>query len=253
MPPSPVQLFNAYTNTTIAVRARVLAYIRASWNTLDAWREPDIERFVARIVPVVTGGQVQIASLTDGYLAAMASAVLGIPSRPIGIPAKLVTDLAMRGVATSDVYRRMGPTVWTALSRGYDLRAAAGQGLTRALITAGTDLQLAKTHSVRYSASRNDNIVGYSRVPDGAACELCLLASTQRYHNEDLMPIHDRCGCDVEPLFGEHDPGQVIDQELLDRINAAQQSDVAVAVHEHGELGPVLAVAGQNFDGPNDI
>lgn len=43
-------------------------------------------------------------------------------------------------------------------------------------------------------------IVGYERVPDGNACDLCDLASGQRYTRGDLMPIHDGCGCGVEPL-----------------------------------------------------
>lgn len=43
-------------------------------------------------------------------------------------------------------------------------------------------------------------IVGYERVPDGGACVLCLTAAGQRYHSDDLMPIHDKCGCGVEPL-----------------------------------------------------
>lgn len=253
MAPSPTQLLSAYTTTTITVRRRVEAFVRASWGSLDSWREADIERFVARIVPVVAGGQVQIASLTDGYLAAMSSVVLGQTFRPVGVPKKFITDDVMRGVAATDVYRRTGPTVWTALSRGHTINEAVRQGLTRAVITAGTDLQLAKTHATRYALERNDNVVGFSRVPDGAACELCLLASTQRYHVGDLMPIHDRCSCDVEPLFGEKDPGQIIDPDLLDRLNTANESGIDVAVHDHGELGPVLTVAGQNFDGPSAV
>jgi hypothetical protein len=67
------------------------------------------------------------------------------------------------------------------------------------------------------------------------------------------MPIHDRCACDVEPLFGETDPGQIINPDLLDRINSAQDSGTDFVVEDHGELGPVLAVAGQHFDGPDDI
>lgn len=253
-PPSldPTRLLAAYTTTTVAVRARVEMSVRGAWSGLDAWRTPDISRFARQVAPVVTGGQRQIAALTDGYLAAMTAAKLGRPYRPTGIPKSTIG--AIRGDVTPiDVYERTGPTVWTALSRGYTIDEAAGQGLGRALIAVATDLQLAKTFATRYALERNDNVVGYRRVPDGAACDLCLLASTQRYHVEDLMPIHDRCACDVEPLFGEHDPGQVIDRDLLDRLNAAQDSGTDVAVHDHGELGPVLTVAGQNFDGPDDI
>lgn len=252
MAPSPAQLFDAYTTATTTTRARVLAFVRASWGGLDAWHASDIDTFVRRVVPVVNGGQVRAASLTDAYLAAIASLVLGVPNRPVGIPHRLVNDQTMRGVPAADVYRRTGPTVWTALSNGRTLDDAVSEGLTRALVAAATDLQLAKTHATRYALERNDGVVGYQRVPDDAACDLCLLASTQRYHSGDLMPIHDRCSCDVEPLFGDTDPGQIINADLLDRLdNVAAGTDVVV--HEHGELGPVLTVAGQAFTGPDDI
>lgn len=45
-------------------------------------------------------------------------------------------------------------------------------------------------------------IVGYERIPDGDACELCNLAAGQRYKTDDLMPIHNLCGCGVEPVMG---------------------------------------------------
>jgi hypothetical protein len=251
--PSPAQIHDAYVHATDEVRRRILAYTQAAWHSLDQWRTPDIERFVRKVVPVVTGGQVRVANLTDAYLAAMATNVLGVATRPVGIPTSTVNDSVMRGVTTADVYRRTGPAVWSALAAGAPLDDAVHQGLTRALVTAGTDLQLARTHATRYSLSRDDRVVGYQRIPDGGACELCLLASTQRYRGEDLMPIHNRCGCDVEPLFGDGDTGQIIDHELLDRINTARSSGTSIAVEDHGELGPVLTVAGQSFTGPSDI
>lgn len=269
-PFSPVQLLNAYTTTTVALRRQVQAFVAATWGSLDSWRELDIHRFVGQVVPIVTGGQRQVATLTDGYLATMASLVLDRPIRPIGIPPKRVTDLEIRGTDAVEVYGRTGPTVWTALSRGHSLDDAVRQGLSRALATADTDLQLAKTHAVSYATERSDHVSGFERIPDGGACDLCLLASTQRYHSGDLMPIHNRCGCDVEPIFGEHDSGQIINEGLRAKLEDqgvtvyrghGEQSfygrvagnDVGVAVQEHGELGPVLTVAGETFTGPDDI
>lgn len=255
--PDPAQLVSAFSTSTAAIRRRVLAYVLATWNGLDSWRAADIDRFAARAIPAVQGGQRHLASLTDGYLAAMERAVLGTAAKPIGIPAAAISFEAIRGVSAVDVYRRMGPTVWTALSRGTPLQSAVHEGLARALVTAGTDLQLARTHATVYALERNDNVTGYERVPDGEACELCLLASTQRYHSDDLMPIHDRCACDVEPLF--EDRGQVVHPGLLDKLNtgsldeARQMYQDRVAVEQHGELGPVLTVAGQHFTGPGDI
>jgi hypothetical protein len=96
----------------------VLDFVQRSWVGLDEYRDADIERFVAAVVPVVTGGQVRIAALTDAYLATVETAVLGDVARPVGVPRSLVTDEVMRGVPASDVYGRSGPTVWTALANG---------------------------------------------------------------------------------------------------------------------------------------
>lgn len=103
--------------------------------------------------------------------------------------------------------------------------------------------------------ANNDNIVGYRRVPAGGnVCELCLTAATQRYHRDDLMPIHPGCSCDVEPLYGSEDPGQVIDLVTSDTGEpAAVDNPSDVVVQDHGELGPVLAVRGQAFRGPDDL
>jgi hypothetical protein len=70
------------------------------------------------------------------------------------------------------------------------------------------------------------------------------------------------------PIFGRTDPGHVIEPERLESVHERIEerfgvSDAgardpidyrdALIVHEHGEIGPVLAVRGQKFTGPNDI
>lgn len=244
-----------YDGQVRSIRARVHTFVRGTWGGLEQLRDDDVKRFVSRIIPVVAGGQRQVASLTDAYLAAIQRNVTGTRSRPLGVPTKLITTEAMRGVPAEIVYRRPAVTVYTALSNGVPFDQAMHSGLDRALAISATDLQLARTHTMRYIGSQNDRIVGYRRVPGGGnVCALCEEASTQRYHVEDLMPIHNGCSCGVEPIFGTEDPGQVIDQDLLDEIRSrGEDAGATVAVHDHGELGPVLTVTGQTFTGPDDL
>lgn len=267
--PAVRRIVTAYRDQAALVRARVLDFVQRTWNGLDDYRDADIDRFVAVVVPVVTGGQVQIAGLTDAYLATIETAVLGDVARPAGVPRSLITDDVMRGVPAADVYGRAGPTVWTALANGSTMTAAVAAGLDRMLATAATDLQLAKTHTSRFVLGGKDHVVGYRRVLEGRrSCGLCVVASTQRYHKDDLMPIHGRCDCGVEPIFGGADPGQVIDTSTLDGLHAHIEDRFGVAdrggrdpvdfrsvlvTHEHGELGPVLAVKGQQFTDDPDI
>lgn len=261
----------SYRTQAALVRSRMLDFIRRAWGSLDEFRDADIDRFVAAVIPVVLAGQRQVVSLTDAYLAATAATVLGGPTRPTGIPALTIEEL--RGARAEEVYRRSGITVWTALKEGVTLAVAADRGLTRAIDLASTDLQLAKTHASREILGRDDRVVGYRRVLEGAkSCGLCAVAATQRYRVAELMPIHAGCDCGVQPIFGERDPGQVVNPDQLEGIhqtiaerfgrasesargipgNAADYRDVLV-VHEHGELGPLLGVRGQVFTGPSDI
>jgi hypothetical protein len=138
---------------------------------------------------------------------------------------------------------------------------------------ANTDLQLAKTrtlYTVFRRGSYNDGspIKMYRRVPGGEnPCELCEIASDQVYFTDDLMPIHDNCACDVEEETGEgltehdiayhhlsaienDDPNA--DPEIINLDDPADDSK-QVAIRDHGELGPVLTWADQNFTGPQDL
>lgn len=271
MPLSPEsrRVVLTYRDQTAALRARIVRYVEANWRRLSSWRDADIDRFVQTVLPVVEGGQRTIAALTDGYLAALESSVTGATVRPVGISPRSTTTLALRGIEGAEMYRRAGVTVWAALDRGVPLPAATEQGLQRALSLATTTLQLAKTHTSQAVLAQNENVAGYRRVLEGPeTCGLCAVASTQRYRSEELMPIHGGCDCGVAPIFGDTDPGRVIDPDRLqgireelsgrfgvpgDRINRADELRRYVVVNQHGELGPVLGVRGQQFTGPDDI
>ena len=129
------------------------------------------------------------------------------------------------------------------------------------------DLQLAQTHTAQRRMSSGHGIVGYRRVLTGSEnCALCAIASTQRYHRGSLMPIHDHCDCLVAPIYGEHDPGRVINEGLMSSVRASIDEHYGQAgwerpskpmrdirVRTHGEYGPTLTWERQNFRGPSDI
>lgn len=228
-----------------AIRVRIERFISTVWAGLGSYRDADITRFVNVVLPVVLGAQQQVAALTDAYLAALAASVLGTPVRETGVKVKAVTGEALRGVSPQEVYRRPGIQVWTALSLGKTFTQAVSEGLERALDIARTDLQLVKTHTARRILEGDRRVVGHQRVVSGKGCSLCHKAAGQRYTKANLQPIHDNCDCGVRPIYARAPVSQADQQEAAE--------DVEVIVHEHGELGPVLAVKGQNFTGPHDI
>ena len=108
------------------------------------------------------------------------------------------------------------------LSQGKNLQSSLEAGSRRLTTITQTDMQLAKTHTGREARGNNQNIVGYVRVLTGREnCALCFIASTQRYRRGDLLPIHPACDCTEAPLYGDTDPGQVIDEVLLEATHEA--------------------------------
>lgn len=246
--PSSSRLDAAYVAQVKAVRARVEAFAQARF-AAGEHRDADVARFVAQVVPVVLAGRKQVSSLTDAYLAR----VLGI--RSLG---PIDTD-ALRGVPATEVYARPYKTVWTKLSEGLTYDAAVSAGAARLVDIALADMQMAKrntAHAVLSSAG----VEHYKRTLTGNVnCALCYLASTQVYSTADLLPIHPGCDCGVTALPNGEKP----DMSLVSATHEAVQERLGVSdsggrapdyrkqliVHEHGELGPVLAVRGQHFAG----
>lgn len=178
----------------------------------------------------------------------------------------------VEAVEPEAVYGRIADHVrFISVSRGISPQDAALEGLRRAVAVADTDVMLAERAQVqRFLTQRKPTgVVGYRRVlhPElgggGPPCGLCVVAATRIYHIEDLMPIHARCRCSVAVVTKELDPGLKLNDDdlktLLSTVYSAaggntrnQLKTVRVEIAEHGELGPILVNADQNFRGPDE-
>jgi hypothetical protein len=269
--PASSRLEAANQAQSAQLRAAMLAALLGLWRSLGSWRETDIERFVRLATPILLGAQTRMTALTAAYLSRQVAAITGNPLRQAPAPTRLTGEV-LRGVPLADEYARPFHDVWTALHDGKPLNDAVQAGADRLTSLATTDLQLAKTHSARAVLAGEEHVVGYRRVLEGAhSCGLCIVASTQRYHKADLMPIHPGCDCSVAPIIGTHDPGRTIDEQRLADAHQAIAERFAghdsgargtgaipdyrrvLVVHEHGEIGPVLGVRGQKFTSPTDL
>ncbi|MFJ4768453.1 hypothetical protein ACIP88_04950 [Streptomyces uncialis] len=241
--------------------------MRRNWVDLDAYRDSDVVRFQRQALPVILAGERQIASLTTSYLEQSYREDTGEAVR-VGLDFDTVTGAALRGVDLEEVYLRPFVEVRTALSKDSPLDVAVDRGTTRLETLIKTDLQLARTHTVREVASQLPRFEYTVRELQGEYdCALCMIASTQRYHKRDLAPIHPGCDCLVKLVTADYDPGQVIDEDLLERVHdlvdeATGQRDRGgravdyrkiIIANEHGEIGPVLGFRDQNFAGPGDV
>ena len=250
---------------------------------LGSWRDDDISRYLEIVGPQIAGLKIQAANLQAAYYQQVAAAN-GESFTPVNSrPQDLTDEILRNGPNTAEVYRRPFVEAWTALSSGELVRTAVERGAQRATSLAETDIQLASRQAGLNQRNANTNIVGYRRILTGSEnCALCAIASTQRYTRGNLKPIHPGCDCGEEPIYGEFDPGQVIDPEGLDSLHEAlvQQLDVSdanarsadigklvqyedgtrladfteiIVTREHGEYGPTLAWRNQAFTGPNDF
>lgn len=268
-PEQAAALAAAYRLAMSDVREQVAAAVEAAWRALTSWRDSDIDGFVAQVVPIVLGGQQAMAGLVDASLADARSAALGVASRPSGVRLDRVSGAAARnGTPPEVVYRRAGVQVWRDLGAGKPLDVAVEHGLQRAVKAAQTDVQRTKQLATREIIKDDDRVVGFRRVLVGEEnCGLCVVASSQRYHRSELLPLHSGCDCSTQALWGTEDPGQVIDEDILAAAHEAIMSTFGISdaaarapdyrrlilVREHGELGPTLTVRKHRFSGPEAL
>lgn len=268
----------SYQFATQSLRTSLTAYLTALWQSLGTYSNAQMATFIAQAVPVVNGGQQQMASLTAGYLAAQKAAALGVPMVPIAINQRAVTGAAVRnGTKPSEVYGRPFHLVWRQLAdlprEPGSIDQAIQSGQDRVVQSALTDLQLSKRAAIDQVQAKDKQVRWAQRVIEGAhTCALCIVASTQRYHNGDLKGIHPGCDCSWIFVYGDAYPDQVVDPKRLHDVHALIEDRFGVSAaaaraipsqglpnykdvlvtHEHGELGAVLAVRGAPFASADD-
>jgi hypothetical protein len=213
------------------------------WVGLDAYRDANVDRFVRLAVPKVRAGQIATARLTAQYL---------------GGPV-LSRDLiaGVRPVDPAVEYRRPAVKVYTLLSQGVPLAESVRQSAALVGDLVATDLQLALRAQSRASLEAGGH-TRYRRVLTGREdCDRCRLAAMNIYSTADLLPIHGHCDCTVEPvedaLPSVDLSGLNLSAQRADEVAGGVSPESLVAVREHGELGPVVVWASDQFTGPDDI
>jgi hypothetical protein len=276
--PQIVAIAAAYQRQTRALRDQVEQYIEALWRSLGIYRDPQKATFVKEITPVILGAEKQMLSLTSAYMASNRQLTIGGTSTPARVtPSKLTGSATRNGVSPEEVYGRPFHKVWRDLGNNVEPDRAIARGLTNAKQAASSDLQRTKVLTSQEIISGDPKATWFERILEGShSCGLCIVASTQRYRKQKLLPMHPGCDCGVQCHYGDpsqeplnlprlQDVHQAIENTFGQSSSAAREipdtyvdgkpvkyKDVLV-VHEHGELGPVLAVKGHRFTGPDDL
>jgi hypothetical protein len=249
----------------LIVQAGVQA--KADFLSLPNWRDDNKAEFYDAIRRDLLPVKQQAAQFSWGYHAQRARLAGQEFRMPRFNPEDFETSVLRNGAAFEEVYQRPFAEMRTALAQGRSFDDALELGGRRASTLAQTEVQLSRRQASLFARNRNDNIVGYLRVLSGSEnCALCFVASTQRYTRGELLPIHPGCDCGEMPIYGNSDPGQVIDEYNLEKAHQQVEARFGISdrgareidyrqiiVSEHGEMGPLLSVRGQKFTGPNAL
>lgn len=262
---------------TDQLRAQLLAALTAIYGAgiaADMLTNPAaLISFLKRLVPLSLAAQAQMVRSTTLDLHRQ------LPlDKPISVKPTDIIGAKLRGKPIEQVYSRAVYDIEDLLDAGHSFEEATDYGLHRVTQNAVTDLQLARTHATAaYTAQLQDQLrveVGTMRTLSTTKpnhCALCVLASTQVYYKPgQLMEIHPGCGCGQKLVFEDEidERRDEMDRRYLDLHNAIrrdlgdefQDSDAwsgaemyknIVMTHEHGEIGPILGVRGQRYEGPS--
>lgn len=241
------------------------AQVVALFGGIENWGDHDaIARAAESAGQTVRASAQASASLADAYIArVLAESVGGSPRTPGAL--RVVGPLRHGVRSWGSLYGRVADTVRFERARGRSLEEAIAIGLDRADAMVQTDLSLARRDQYQRSLSAHPKVKAFRRVihPEmskSGTCGLCIAAADRRYNRGDLLPLHARCKCTVAPITAAGDPGGTLNDQDLAEVYAMSASNKAAdlkrvryQVHEHGELGPVLARFGDHWRGPAEV
>jgi hypothetical protein len=210
----------------------------------ESWDADGAQQFSDQSSVIMDGAQNLMTDIVDTFMTDILNEIRGTHSGPKGVR----FEPNLRGVPSREVYKRPYVEVWSGLKDGLLFEDAKQNGLNRLAEIADDDLSLAYRTGAQKSMVAN-KITKFRRVvrPElskGGTCPLCHLASGNTYNRSTLLPIHTHCRCAVMPIVGTDDPGSRLNSEDLGSLEVPKEEPV---IRNHGELGPILQVAGQHF------
>jgi hypothetical protein len=266
--PTIEQQVDAHTIARAALTAQAVAAARDAFGDFAGWYDTDaITKLCTTLATRVESVQRVQAATTNAYLTKVTRELTG---RRITSPKVIDVRELRPGVTHAGAYGRVTDYYRWRISE--DDERAEELAIERAAVIAETDIDLAFRDMSNRFMQEAANVDGYRRVirPErsiGGSCGLCVVASDRVYSRADLLPLHARCKCTVLPITGDDDPGLELNEAdfrtlygtdsgatavngTKGRTDAASLKRGRYRVRNHGELGPVLVSADDDFRGP---
>lgn len=254
--PPPVTLAEAHIQLQARLQALATQAVANAWTGLAAYNAANVAQFLGIVVPLILAAQRQSAALTNAYV----GQAIGRPPLPLDV-AKVIGPAIRAGTPTAKVYERPFVTVWTALKNQAPYVEAVHAGQVHAQASAAMDVQNTMRHTLRAIGEADKTILGYRRVPNADACELCKLVAGRRYLTGVLMEIHVHCKCGVEVITAAN-RGDFFGKDDNDLAVAPGDEDIEIIKHPntpipvialHGELGPLIVDGRHHFTSGDEI
>lgn len=247
----------------------------ATWALARWYSSPDTTRAGAESAAVIEQSRQIVGNLALAYATEVAAGLAAARIRPTS----LTLPAARRGADMPGVYSRPMEAFRREFGRTGDETAARLAARARLDQLVDMDLTLARRDAEMqgFGLAGGDDadastggrlvttdgseieILGYRRIvhpelSESGVCGLCLAASDRLYKISELLPIHLRCKCTTAPVTTEYDPAEANEVDLGAIYAAAggttdgrRLKETRWKVDEHGEYGPVLVRAGDNF------
>jgi hypothetical protein len=194
----PSALTPLYQERMKQTREAAAASVRRTWKSLPSYNDTDVAPFFKKIEPVMLAYQHKAVAISAAYM----SKLLKVP--PIALdPSKLAGASASKDMTPQEVYRVPFTSTWRALSDGADYEDAVNQGENSAAGLSQMDVALAASAALYAVGERAGSfIIGWIRVADNGACKFCTDVDGSRTGPDQPAPLHECCGCSVEPITG---------------------------------------------------
>jgi hypothetical protein len=247
------------------LRTRLASALLVLYAGFDGWYDDDlVERIARETVRLLVADIDIVQGLADSYATQVLHQITG---EPITIPPTRLPEIR-NGADLVGVYRRPAEHYRHLVAVGNPPAEAEAKATRRLERMTNIDLAIAARDAqlAQYGVRQTDGQLGqYRRIvhPELArtgTCGLCIVASDRIYSTAELMPLHPNCHCTTAPVVGDVDPGNSLNNLALQQLYADAGSTAAAElrqtryqVNDHGEYGPVITRAGDDFKGPGDV
>lgn len=236
---------------------------RSAWERFTHWYDAAaVAALAAEMADHSQAAQDIAAGLSGQYVANVAAVASGVLST---MPARSDTITIRGGAPLSLVHTRPANTYRRAIAFGATPRTAREKAAVRASDLMRSDVVLVQRQAAQRTLERL-GITEYRRIlhpeeSQSGSCGLCIVAADRKYKTRELMPIHPpSCNCGVMPVVGSWDPGINLNRAQLDKLYSHGGGSAAkdlfktrYKVAEHGEYGPTLVRAEDQFRGPGKV